>query len=106
MAERILSVELNLEEGNLMLIALAECPFKTVFELIGKLNQQANTHFVETVDPSQRQPFIFKEQEMLLILKALGKLPYEQVYQLLTHLNKQIESQPGEVPAGRSMPHV
>lgn len=99
MSERILSVELNLQEGNLMLVALAECPFKTVFELIGKLNQQANTHFAETADHSQRQPFIFEEQEMLLILKALGKLPYEQVYQLLTHLNKQIGSQSGDFPA-------
>ncbi|MCB1947896.1 MAG: hypothetical protein H6940_09610 [Burkholderiales bacterium] len=93
MNERIVSVEINLEEGNLILTALAECPFKTVFELIGKLNQQAQHQFTETVGQLTQKPFSFTEQEMALTIKALGKLPYEQVHQLLAKLNMQMEHQ-------------
>lgn len=93
MTDRILSIELYLEEGNLLLTALAECPFKTVFELIGKLNQQAQLHCSEVANRSRRIPFTFTEQEMVLAIKALGKLPYEHVHQLLANLNRQMERQ-------------
>ncbi|MBX3630265.1 MAG: hypothetical protein KF908_10245 [Nitrosomonas sp.] len=87
--DRILSIELNLEEGSLLLTALAECPFKTVFELIGKLNHQAHLHFTEISDHTLRRPFEFTEQELALSMKALGRLPYEHVHQLLNSLNRQ-----------------
>ncbi|SEQ95467.1 hypothetical protein SAMN05421690_100459 [Nitrosomonas sp. Nm51] len=93
MTERIVAVEINLEEGSLILTALAECPFKTVFELIGKLNQQAHHQFADAADQSIQKPFTFSEQEMLLTIEALGKLPYEQVHQLLAKLTIQTESQ-------------
>ncbi len=93
MTERILSIELSLDEGNLLLIALAECPFKTVFELIGKLNQQAHHHFTGVADRSGQKPFAFTEQEVQLAIEALGKLPYEHVHQLLSSLNKQVTRQ-------------
>jgi len=93
MTERILSIELSLEEGNLLLIALAECPFKTVFELIGKLNQQAHHHFAGAADRSGQKPFTFTEQEAGLAIEALGKLPYEHVHQLLSSLKKQMKCQ-------------
>lgn len=86
--ERTLFIELNLEEGNLLLTALAECPFKTVFELIGKLNQQAHVQFGETGDHALRKPFELTEQELALSVSALGKLPYERVHRLLAHLNR------------------
>ncbi len=35
-------LELELEEVNLILKSLGNLPFKEVFELIGKINQQAN----------------------------------------------------------------
>ncbi|PTN11646.1 hypothetical protein [Nitrosomonas aestuarii] len=93
MTERILSIELSLEEGNLLLIALAECPFKIVFELIGKLNQQAHYHFAEGVDQSGKKIFTFTELEIRLAIKALGKLPYEHVHHLLFSLKKQMTHQ-------------
>lgn len=34
---------LTIEEANLIFKALGEMPFKEVYELIGKLNEQANT---------------------------------------------------------------
>jgi len=37
-----ISFELTLDEANLILKALGKMPFEQVFELIGKLNQQAN----------------------------------------------------------------
>ena len=93
MNDRILSIALNLEEWNLLLTALAECPFKTVFELIGKLNQQAQLHCAEVVDRSGLIPFTLTEQEMALAIGALEKLPYEHVHQLLANLNRQMKSQ-------------
>lgn len=90
MTERTVSIELNLAEGNLLLNALAECPFKTVFELIGKLNYQAHLNFGEVSDQSVRRPFDFTEQEMSISIKALEKLPYELVHHLLTRLNAQL----------------
>lgn len=93
MTDRTLSIELDLEEGNLLLTALAECPFKTVFELIGKLNQQAHLHCSKVANRTRPIPFTFTEQELVLAIKALGKLPYEHVYQLLANLNRQMERQ-------------
>ena len=54
MTDRILTIHLNLEEGNLLLEALAECSFKSVFELIGKLNQQANQLFISGTAQNER----------------------------------------------------
>ena len=89
MTDRTVSIELNLEEGSLLLTALAECPFKTVFELIGKLNHQAHFHFTEISDHTLRKPFEFTEQELALSMKALGRLPYEHVHRLLNRLDRQ-----------------
>ena len=41
MSSALISLQLNLQQGNLILEALAERPFKLVFEIIGMLNQQA-----------------------------------------------------------------
>ena len=100
-ADRTLCVELNLEEGNLLLMALAECPFKTVFELIGKLNQQAHVQFGKTGDHTLRKPFELTEQELALSISALGKLPYERVHLLLAHLNHQFAQAAGNAQSVR-----
>lgn len=93
MTGRTFIISLNLEEGNVLLEALAECPFKSVFELIGKLNQQANQLFASGAPPQERQSFNFTEAELSLSLKALGNLPYHRVHKLLEDLNLQIERQ-------------
>jgi len=92
-SERILSIHLTLEEGNLLLEALAEFPFKTVFELIGQLNQQANESFADGDAENQRQKFLFTEKEMALTIKALGEMSYNRVHFLLANINKQIHVQ-------------
>lgn len=93
MTERTLIISLNLEEGNLLLEALAECPFKSVFELIGKLNHQANQLFVAGTSPQERRQFIFTEAELSFSVKALGNMPFHRVHKLLEGLNLQIEMQ-------------
>ena len=91
--DRLLTIDLTLEEGNLILEALAECPFKSVFELIGQLNQQANNLFVATTDREKIQAFMFSEYDLSLTIKALGGLPYNRVNGLLVSLNQQIKIQ-------------
>ncbi|PSJ18961.1 hypothetical protein [Nitrosomonas supralitoralis] len=93
MSAQILTIHLNLKEGNLLLEALAECPFKSVFELIGSLNQQANDLFVTGIAANERQPFVFTESELSLAMQALSKMPYHRVNQLLTEINQQIHHQ-------------
>lgn len=93
MSERMLVIHLSLQEGNLLLEALAELPFKSVFELIGKLNQQANELFAPGIAPQERQRFVFVEAELSLAIKALGNLPYHRVHALLSGLHQQIQAQ-------------
>lgn len=88
-----LTIDLSLEEGSLILEALAECPFKLVFELIGELNQQANRLFVASTDHAKTQTFVFSEYDLSLTIKALGGLPYNRVNALLLNLNRQIKTQ-------------
>lgn len=103
-SHRVLSIGLSIDEGKLVLEALAECPFKHVYELIGTLNRQANECYA---GESARQDFSFSEHELSLTIRALGELPFTRVHALMEHLNRQMLRQlahPGiaKVPA----PHV
>ncbi len=42
--------ELTLEEANLIFKALGKMPFADVYELIGKLNEQANVQLTDNED--------------------------------------------------------
>lgn len=103
-AGHMLTIDLTLEEGNLILEALAECPFKTVFELIGQLNQQANRLFVATIDHTKTQSFAFSEHDLSLTIKALGGLPYNRVNGLLANFNQQIKAQLSRQPSEKMSP--
>jgi len=93
MSARVLTIRLNVQEGGLLLEALAELPFKFVFELIGKLNQQAHELFAPGSAQHERQRFVLTESELALVIKALGNLPYHRVHELLADLNRQIQAQ-------------
>ncbi len=99
MSARVLTLRLNVQEGGLLLEALAELPFKTVFELIGKLNQQANELFTAGCAQYERQQFVLTEAELALTIKALGNLPYHRVHGLLADLNQQIQVQLNNQPS-------
>jgi len=54
--EKKINFEVNLEEANLIFKALGKEPFANVFELIGKLNEQANAQLKSQQD-------IFRQEE-------------------------------------------
>jgi hypothetical protein len=84
-----LQLSLTAEQGNLVITALAECPFKQVYELIGKLNRQANV----ALQAGGIYACLVGAAELKLILEALGKLPYYQVHALVQALQAQLQSQ-------------
>jgi hypothetical protein len=88
-----LSVQLTLEQSRLVLQALSELPFKTVFELIGQLNQQAHRLFADGVDPEHAQTFNISAADLALCVDALGDMPFKRVNALLAHLNREILAQ-------------
>jgi len=87
---RLHTIRLSLRDGGIVMEALAEYPFKLVFELIGKLNQQANEQSASAIDETQECEFSLTSDELSLIVKALGEMPYNRVHGLLTNLQAQI----------------
>ena len=90
--EAMLTVALRPEEGNLIIEALAECPFKQVYELIGKLNRQANAG--RNTEARAAQDFVFTLAEMKLTIAALGSLPFSRVHVLMGELHRQMQEKP------------
>ncbi|WP_050478907.1 hypothetical protein [Herbaspirillum rhizosphaerae] len=84
-----LQLSLTAEQGNLVITALAECPFKLVYELIGKLNRQANV----AAQAGGTYACQVGAAELKLMLDALGKLPYVQVHALVHELQRQLQEQ-------------
>lgn len=82
------SITLRDDEGRLVIAALAELPFKTVFELIGDLNRQA------VAGAGQR--YQLDRDSLALILGALAQLPYERVHRLLAALERQLSHRQGD----------
>jgi len=85
-------ITLTVGEGALVMEALAELPFKTVFALIGDLNRQANEAGGAGAHEAAHE-FTFERAELALIVKALGDLPYSRVHALLANLSLQIAEQ-------------
>ncbi|SFA98829.1 hypothetical protein SAMN04515620_11123 [Collimonas sp. OK607] len=85
-----MQIVLTAEQGNLVIAALAECPFKLVYELIGKLNRQAND--VDGQAIADKYPCALTADELKLVLHALGNLPYHQVHALVHVLQQQLQA--------------
>lgn len=91
----LLRVQITVAHSRLILQALAEMPFKSVFELIGQLNQQ--THRLLANDASDKERmhiFFISPSDLALCIHALGEMPFKRVSSLLTHLNREILAQP------------
>ena len=88
-----LSIFLSVQEGSLILAALAEQPFKNVYELIGNINKQANEAVVNTMIANSDASFALTRKELEFIIMALGNMPFNQVYGLLQKLNQQMYEQ-------------
>ena len=95
-------------QGNLMLEALAERPFKHVFEVIGMLNRGAAQFAGAGADETartedaqaMRAAFVFSNSELRITLDALADLPYRRVQPLLLDLHAQLAQQTATSEAG------
>ncbi len=85
-------IDLDIEEGRVLFEALAELPFKHVFELIGKINETANRNLAASSDPASTTTFSFTKQELKLIIGALGELPFHRVHSLVEKIDKQVKT--------------
>lgn len=85
-----LAFELTAAEGQLVIEALAEEPFKNVFELIGRINRQANMGNGE--EPCR---VLLSRADQALVIGAMVKMPYHRVHQLLAKLEQQATMQEG-----------
>ena len=94
-APETMQIVLTAEQGNLVIAALAECPFKLVYELIGKLNRQANDAGGRAA--AGKYACLLTADELKLVLNALGNLPYHQVHALVHALQLQLKVGPERV---------
>lgn len=86
------TVTLRDDEGRLVIEALAELPFKAVFELIGDLNRQACDG---AAADAGGQRYRLERDNLELILRALAQLPYERVHRLMSALQGQLTRRHG-----------
>ncbi len=89
---RIYAIHLDLAEGQLVFEALAERPFKQVYELIGRLNHRANEVASQGGDVTTPQIYRLDAAELDLIARALGELPFNRVHALLASLHEQAQA--------------
>lgn len=73
------------QDARQVMAALAELPFKRVYELIGLLNRQA----VDTPEGGAITCSL-DAQAFALIVEALGYLPYRQVHGLIDAMKAQL----------------
>jgi len=92
-AQKPFIIHLNVNDGKIIFEALAELPFKYVYDLIGKLNFQANHNNAEDGGGMARLRHTLIMQELGLIIKALGGLPFNRVHSLVDKLSAQIREQ-------------
>jgi len=90
-----IGLDLTLEQGDLILEALAELPFKQVFELIGHLNQQAQAGFAASGGAPETVRFEVGPMQMRLILATLGQMPFNKVSRLLQSMHQQMRMSDG-----------
>jgi hypothetical protein len=95
---QVICIRLDAQQSHLILVALAEQPFKLVFELIGRLNKWVNEIFEfdsRTTMPTSEQniSFEFTLPELVLTVKALGDMPFQRVHRLVQHLTQEMHEQ-------------
>jgi len=86
--DHAIAIEMDRREAGLLLGALSELPFKSVYALIGKLNAQAYGNFPDPSRHATRKPFEFDRQELTLCAGVLETLPYRDVHELLERVHE------------------
>ena len=87
----IFTIRLNINEGKKVFEALAEQPFKYVFDLIGRLNKQVNESAIDEGDEEALYTHTLSRQELDMVIRALGEMQFNRVHALLENLNAQIK---------------
>ncbi|CUI03275.1 hypothetical protein BN2497_1327 [Janthinobacterium sp. CG23_2] len=82
-----MTLSLRADQGALVIEALAELPFKTVFDLIGRLNRQANA---ADAGADTARAYSISVPDLQLIVGALRLLPYHRVHLLMDALEEQV----------------
>ena len=95
LGQKSFTIRLNVNEGKIVFQALAELPFKYVYELIGKINSQANENVAYDCDEKALHRYRVNRQELELMIRALGEMPFNRVHRLVEELNAQIGEQIG-----------
>ncbi|ALS61703.1 hypothetical protein [Pandoraea norimbergensis] len=80
-------IVLAADDAQLVMAALAELPFKRVYELIGTLNRQANE-----AGAGEGIACALSAPAFALIVEALGHLPYHRVHALIDAMKAQLNS--------------
>ena len=80
------NIKITIGEGKVIFKSLSELPFKEVFELIGKLNQQTNSQKV--YHDSEEIIFNLTKTELEIIKKALSGQPFYQVSGIMEKVTK------------------
>lgn len=93
-----LVVEWDRIQSVLVLNALAELPFKTVFETIGRINEQAHEGLREGQDERTRRRFRLSRQDVRLCLDAVQSLPYGTIRETASGLESLVGSFDGNGP--------
>lgn len=101
---RVYAINLNLAEGQLVFEALAERPFKQVYELIGRLNHRANEVAAQGGHANTPQVYRLDAAELDLMVRALGELPFNRVHVLLANLHEQARADT-PLPVMGAAPH-
>ena len=92
-AQKAFQIHLSVSEGKIVFEALAELPFKYVYDLIGKLNRQAIQNSPGGDNEMVRLRLTLDLPEIGLIIKALGGLPFNRVHRLVDKLSAQLQQQ-------------
>lgn len=92
-AQKTYIINLDINAGKMLFEALAELPFKYVYELIGKLNRQANQCAPPAGRAKALHSYSLSLQEIGLMINALGQMPFNRVHKLVQNLNGQVRMQ-------------
>lgn len=80
------NLKITIGEGKIIFKSLSELPFKEVFELIGKLNQQTNNQ--KAYHDSEGIIFTLTERDLEIIKRALSGQPFYQVSSIMEKVTK------------------
>ena len=82
-----ITIDLDIREGRTLFEALAELPFKRVYELIGKINKTANKNLAVDADENDLASFDFTARELEVAIEALGELPFKRAHPILEKIH-------------------